>query len=111
MDIFEEPEGLYGEPKVHKHGFTGLWIPAEIVLNKEVGWIEKCIYSYIHSLSKAEKGCFASNEYLAKVFSISASSISKYISNLKKVGLIKESGFNGRFRKLETTTKYYNQNE
>lgn len=107
MGYLEEPKEKYGEPKVHQLGFTGIWIPAEIVMNDKISWTEKCIYAYIHALSKSPKGCFASNQYFSKVFGISKSSISKYISSLKKLGLVKESQFNGRYRKLDVTVKYY----
>ena len=73
-----------------QHGFTGLWIPAEIVENNKVSWLEKCIYAYIHSISKSKTGCFASNQHFGKVFNISASSASRCIANLKNNKLISE---------------------
>lgn len=99
--------------KKPQHGFTGLWIPAEIVENDEVAWLEKCIYAYIHSLSKSERGCFASNKHFGKIFHISASSASRCISHLVKANLVKEDTalFNGRERILKPTVKYYSKDK
>ena len=44
----------------------GLWIPAEILLNKDLSDKEKIILSMILYLSEEKGSCFASNKYKLK---------------------------------------------
>ena len=82
--------------------FKGVWIPKEIWLNNELTLLQKCLYAEINSLN-GEKGCYASNEYLAEFFNLkNKKSISKHIAILKKKELIYEEKFNGRERILRT---------
>lgn len=54
----------------------GLWIPAEILLNKD--------------LSDKEKGsCFASNKYIASIVNVTHERVSKIISSLKNKGYVR----------------------
>ena len=46
--------------------FKGVWIKKEIWLNTNLTLIEKVLIVEIDSLDNSERGCFASNEYLAK---------------------------------------------
>jgi hypothetical protein len=77
---------------------TGIWIPV---------WIE--ILRLSHSQTKLlaeivslhEKGgCYASNKYLSDVLGLKADTISRMISDLKRRGLLKQTGFDGRRRFL-----------
>ena len=43
----------------------GLWISAEILLNKDLSDKEKIILAMILYLSEETKSCFASNKYIA----------------------------------------------
>ena len=90
---------------IQKYGFSGLWIPSEIWHREDLTLSEKCIWSMIYSFSKTESGCFASNKYFAREVKVSEPTVQKNISNLKKLGLIKQVSFDGRFRVLETTLK------
>ena len=45
----------------------GLWISAEILLNKELSNKEKIILAMISYLSEETGSCFASNEYIANI--------------------------------------------
>ena len=47
--------------------FKGVWIPKEIWLNTDLSIIEKVLLVEIDSLDNSDRGCFASNEYLAKL--------------------------------------------
>lgn len=86
-----------------KRGFTGVWIPAEIWKDERLNIIEKVLIAEIYALDKGndDKGCFASNAYFAKFFSRSEPTISIHISNLKELGYVEETGFNGRKRLLK----------
>jgi hypothetical protein len=80
--------------------FKGVWIPKEVWLNKNLSIIEKCLLVEIDSLDNSERGCFASNEYLANFFKLSESRMANIISDLKKRGFINQIFFDGRQRGL-----------
>ena len=67
----------------------GLWIPAEILLNKDLSDKEKIILSMILYLSEETKSCFASNKYIASIVNVTANRVSKIISSLKDKEYIK----------------------
>ena len=67
----------------------GLWIPAEILLNKDLSDKEKIILSVILYLSEETKSCFASNKYIASIVNVTANRVSKIISSLKEKEYIK----------------------
>lgn len=80
--------------------FTGYWIPVE--LNRlGLSKTEQLLLSMIHSLeAPAPKYCFASNKFLAEHMDLSESRVSFYITKFKRMGLIKEIGFDGRKRRM-----------
>ena len=67
----------------------GLWIPAEVLLNKDLSDKEKIILSMILYLSEETKSCFASNKYIASIVNVTANRVSKIISSLKDKEYIK----------------------
>lgn len=67
----------------------GLWIPAEILLNKELSDKEKIILAIILYLSEETKSCFASNKYIANIVNVTADRVSKIISSLREKNYIK----------------------
>lgn len=85
--------------KEPKRGFTGFWIPAEIINMQGLTWQQRLIWCEIKSLhDEAEGGCWASNEYLGKVFDCSGNKIANDISVLRKLGLVETVCFDGRKR-------------
>ena len=66
----------------------GLWIPAEILLNKNLSDKEKIILAIILYLSEETKSCFASNKYIANIVNVTPERVSKIISSLKDKGYI-----------------------
>lgn len=50
---------------------------------------EILLYALIESLSKKDRHCTASNEYMAKVLHCSERSIQNYLRHLKECGLVK----------------------
>lgn len=82
--------------------FKGVWIPADIWLNKNLTIYEKAIYAEIDSLD-GEKHCWASNEYLAEFCQMSIPTISRAITHLIELGLIERVSFDGRQRILKIT--------
>ena len=77
-------KGVYAMQKL-----KGLWIPAEILLNKDLSDKEKIILSMILYLSEETKSCFASNKYIASIVNVTANRVSKIISSLKEKQYIK----------------------
>ena len=81
--------------------FKGVWIPKEIWLNTDLSIIGKVLLVEIDSLDNSERGCFASNEYLAKFVQLSESRVAHIISDLKKRGYIIVVFTDGRNRGLK----------
>jgi hypothetical protein len=82
--------------------FKGVWIPKEIWLNTNLSIIEKVLLVEIDSLDNSDRGCFASNEYLASFVQLSEGRVANIISDLKKRGFIIQLFFDGRNRGLRT---------
>jgi hypothetical protein len=61
--------------------FKGVWIPKDIWVDKDLTWMEKLLLVEINSLDNSE-GCYASNQYFAEFFNLSASRISEIVSSL-----------------------------
>ncbi|MDZ4727973.1 MAG: helix-turn-helix domain-containing protein [Leptospira sp.] len=77
---------------------TGIWIPV---------WIERLRLSHSQTKLLAEivslhdkGGCFASNQYFSEVIGLKKDTVSRLIAELKKKGIIKQTGFDGRRRFL-----------
>jgi hypothetical protein len=81
--------------------FKGVWIPKEIWLNTDLSIIEKVLLVEIDSLDNSKRGCFASNEYLAKFVQLSESRVAHIISDLKKREYIVVVFTDGRNRGLK----------
>lgn len=86
--------------------FKGVWIPKEIWIDKELTWMEKLLLVEINSLDNAE-GCYASNQYFADFFNLSASRISEIVSSLVEKKYITSKliyeGLQVKMRILKTT--------
>lgn len=86
-----------------RRGFKGVWIKKEVWLNPDITIAEKCLLVEIDSLdNEDDKGCFASNEYLAEFLNCAPGTIANMITSLKKRGYIKQVFFDGRNRGLST---------
>jgi hypothetical protein len=91
--------------------FKGVWIPKEIWLNTDLSIIEKVLLVEIDSLDNSERGCFASNEYLAKFVQLSEGRVANIISDLKKRKFIIQVFFDGRNRGLRISKSESSFNE
>lgn len=85
--------------------FTGIWIPKDIYLNKDVKWISKILFLEIHSFTANNKPCFMSNSHISNFLGVSTRQVSRIISELKNIGWIEETSFDGRKRYLESKMK------
>lgn len=88
MDFQDEP----------KREFKGIFIPAEIWLDKSLSANEKVLYAEIDSFTSKDKACYISNEYIANLLGISETNASKALNSLIKKGYIVVEKFDGRRR-------------
>lgn len=68
-----------------KQGFTGVWIPKELLNSTELTPSEKMLYANISSFNKC---CFETNERLAEKCGISERSISRSLQRLQELGFV-----------------------
>jgi len=106
--IIREDSPFYGVVKeleeTPERQFKGVWIEAEIWLNTDLSWLEKCLWAEISCLGTEKKPCFASNAYLARVMDSTEGSIANMISRMRKMGFIKTVSFDGRKRFIRAVT-------
>jgi len=82
--------------------FEFILIPLKIAYCPYLTPTEKFLYSEIRSLDNEKTGCYASNDYFAKLLNVHKQSITNMIVKLKKAGIVIEESFNGRKRVLRT---------
>ena len=63
-------------------------IPAEVRYNKKLNSSQKLFYSEITSLTHKTGECWASNNYFARLYEVSPSTISNWVKSLEKEQLI-----------------------
>ncbi|MDR5777360.1 MULTISPECIES: hypothetical protein [unclassified Caballeronia] len=68
--------------------FQGVWIPAEMWLDRSLSFVEKLMLAEISSLESDARGCYASNTYFAQFFDLSPSRVSEIISSLSAKGRV-----------------------
>lgn len=82
--------------------FKGVWIPREIWCLSDLNISEKIVLSVANTLSEQDDGCFANNEYFAKLLNLSKGRISKIINLLVKKGYLKtDFSYHSEIRKVE----------
>lgn len=91
--------------------FEGVWIPKEIWLSSELTALEKIIFVEIKSLDKSDKGCWASNEYLADFCQCSISKITQAVKKLINLKYIEVTNFDGRHRVIRVIKKNRKEDE
>lgn len=82
--------------------FKGVWIPKKVWLDTRLNALDKVILMEIDSLDQGEKGCYASNEHLAKFCQCSKTKVSTAISKLIEYGYLYIQNFDGRKRELKS---------
>lgn len=92
-----------------KREFKGIFIPAEIWLDKSLSANEKVLYAEIDSFSSNDKACYISNEYIANLLGISETNASKALNSLIKKGYVVVEKFDGRRRYIRAKQKSNNK--
>lgn len=87
--------------------FKGVWIPKEVWLDERLNALDKIILTEIDSLDNNERGCWASNKYIADFCQCSESKVSKAISKLISLDYIYLKSFDGRQRELKSRLSNY----
>lgn len=82
--------------------FKGVWISKEVWLDARLSAIEKIILTEIDSFDSGERGCWASNKYIADFCQCSERTVSSAISKLIKLGYLYVQSFDGRQRELKS---------
>jgi hypothetical protein len=94
------------EVETHSPKHRGVWFPPEISDLVAVGDMttnEAFLLGIIDSLvDHSGEDCYASNEWLGKRIHLKGDMIKRMISHLKEMGLLVQTGFNGRKRYLRT---------
>lgn len=90
----------------HEYQFRGCWFPPvlmDMIADKKVSLPGAVLLMLVDSLCRhGGKDCWASNEYLGKRLGLSGERVRKIISELRKSGLLIQTGFDGRSRFLST---------
>lgn len=95
-------ETQIGGKTEQERDFKGVWIPKTVWLDKRLSALDKMILTEIDSLASEERGCFASNAYIADFCQCSEAKVTKSISLLIKLGYLYVASFNGRQRELKS---------
>jgi hypothetical protein len=74
--------------------FTGVWLPKQILEDKDLTPLEKMLYAEVSSF----EDCFASNAFFAERYGVSERHISNSLNKLIQLGFIIKVSFDGRKR-------------
>lgn len=88
---------------INQRDFKGVWIAREVWLDRRLNALEKVILMEIDSLDSTERGCYASNKYIAEFCQCSETKVSTAISKLVTLGYLTVKSFDGRQRELKSS--------
>ena len=69
--------------------FTGLWIPAELIENRQLSIQEKFVAAEIDALDRPNIGCTAKNQHFIDRTGLGVSRVKEIISRLASLGIIR----------------------
>lgn len=72
-----------------RFGLPDISIPAEVLFNPNLTLTQKVLFGFIRNLAQTEKGCWASNKYLAKCVGVEKQTITNSVGKLKELYYIK----------------------
>ena len=79
--------------------FNGVWIPAEIWLDKRLTICEKAFLAEVDSFTGNDRTFYKTNETIQEEYGIAPRTVQRMVKKLVSLGLL-ESSFNGRVRHL-----------
>ncbi len=88
----------------HEFQFAGCHLPRSVVQllrDKKLGATDLLLYVMVAAL-EGDKGCFASNAYLANSVGVGERGVQKRLVRLRELGLVTTTRFDGRRRWLRT---------
>jgi hypothetical protein len=83
--------------KILKDKYKKLYIPRNILFNKDLTSTEKLILSYLTAFERSKKNCFTRNKTILETLGISKSVLNKSIEKFKSLGLIGVQGKNDKY--------------
>lgn len=108
--IEDYEEDLKRQNPKSERKFRGTWARVELfdlvcdgVISPRDAWM----LLVIDSLCSKERGCFATNAYLAKQMGMDDGNIKKIIRKLRRLGLVIDTSFDGRRRHISTPWSRY----
>ena len=87
-----------------KKEFTGVFVPADILMAKDLTPLQKLLYAEILALSDND-GCFASSSHFAKHLGVSDRHIRDNIKSLEKLGYINRAVMKNNIRVIKVSRK------
>jgi biotin operon repressor len=96
MEEFQENLDKKNKPKIRY-----IKIDYDILFDEELSNTAKYLFPIIELFDNTDRGCFASNEYLAALLNCSARNISRAIGELKERKYIETDLIKGRFRNIK----------
>ncbi len=73
--------------EANTRGFTGFWLPVEIIDAEGLTWTQRLIWAETHALQKGRLGkCIATNDHFQAIFHVSEGSVQNALTELKKRG-------------------------
>jgi hypothetical protein len=96
-EIEQDPQN----PTINPKGIKGLWIPGDILNDKDLTWQEKILLTYIYHLDTTPSHCYASNRYIGELMGISEKTVANVLSSLKKKNKVSTVFWDGRMRSLK----------
>lgn len=71
------------DDEAQKFGLPDIGIPAEVLFNPELSHTQKILFGFIRNLARSEKGCWASNRYLAACLGLKKQTVTNGVAKLK----------------------------
>lgn len=85
------------EPTIQKApGLTGIFVPRAILEDQRLSLLEKVLFGLLDGFARGERGCFASNGYLARCLGRSNRCVRLALANLEAAGLVRRIGSENR---------------
>lgn len=83
-----------------KRGFTGWFIPVELIDDYHLSFQEAALWAEIKALSVRAERCTAGAEHFATHLGISERHVKRMIAHLREVGLVQDVAFDGRTKTI-----------